>query len=110
MAASKLVAEVAEDYLSCPICHEPYKQPKLLPCVHSYCRQCLERHIQKSAKNNVFNCAVCQRNLHVSEKGVDTFQDNFFLASLTEKLSPSFTKQICQVCLLDEIEKNGTYK
>ncbi|CAI8032117.1 E3 ubiquitin-protein ligase TRIM71 [Geodia barretti] len=38
-----LVAEKIEDQVTCGICLEPYKQPRLLKCFHVYCEQCLQR-------------------------------------------------------------------
>ncbi|CAI8043653.1 E3 ubiquitin-protein ligase TRIM71 [Geodia barretti] len=32
-----------QDQVTCGICLEPYKQPRLLKCFHVYCEQCLQR-------------------------------------------------------------------
>ena len=50
-----------EDY-SCPVCHELYLAPVVLPCGHVYCRGCLVR-ILRSAQQK---CAVCRAAFHVT--------------------------------------------
>ena len=43
MASSETTLSITE----CPICHEDFKKPKLLPCSHCYCLECLEQLIGK---------------------------------------------------------------
>lgn len=41
--------------LTCPICQGIFTDPVLLPCTHSFCRECLERSLQVNKK-----CPVCR--------------------------------------------------
>ncbi|KAF3692130.1 Zinc-binding protein A33 [Channa argus] len=41
--------------LSCPVCQGIFKDPVLLPCSHSFCRECLQRSFQVNNK-----CPVCR--------------------------------------------------
>ncbi|XP_077866138.1 E3 ubiquitin-protein ligase TRIM71-like [Saccoglossus kowalevskii] len=60
MAASNksLLDEVTEDFLSCSICLEIYKNPKVLPCLHTYCQQCLRQRQLSTDHPPV--CETCQ--------------------------------------------------
>uniref|UniRef100_A0A673CH42 Tripartite motif containing 35-28 n=1 Tax=Sphaeramia orbicularis TaxID=375764 RepID=A0A673CH42_9TELE len=42
--------------LTCPVCQGIFKDPSLLPCTHSFCRECLERSWQYNKK-----CPVCRQ-------------------------------------------------
>lgn len=46
--AEKLARSIKEEYLSCSICLEQFKQPKRLPCQHIFCQQCLEDHVKNT--------------------------------------------------------------
>ena len=44
--------KIVDQSLSCPVCLERYRDPRLLTCNHSFCRACLEdivtrRHIDE---------------------------------------------------------------
>ncbi|XP_037532790.1 tripartite motif containing 35-28 [Nematolebias whitei] len=41
--------------LTCPVCQGIFQDPMLLPCTHSFCRECLERSWQVNKK-----CPVCR--------------------------------------------------
>ncbi len=41
---NKLMQEIYDQFLVCKICYEPYKQPKTLACLHTFCCVCLEKH------------------------------------------------------------------
>ncbi|XP_050986879.1 E3 ubiquitin-protein ligase TRIM52-like [Labeo rohita] len=49
---------VAEEELSCPVCHEIFKDPVVLSCSHSVCKECLRQFwsIKKTQE-----CPVCRR-------------------------------------------------
>ncbi|TNN07613.1 E3 ubiquitin ligase TRIM56 [Schistosoma japonicum] len=38
---------IETNFLTCKLCHLPYKQPKALVCLHSFCQSCLEDIISK---------------------------------------------------------------
>ena len=67
MAESHAVAKQAikklEDQLTCAICLDAFKDPKLLQCFHIYCKECLERLIVQDQQGRVsVTCPTCQRS------------------------------------------------
>lgn len=78
---------MAENELSeCPICFENYCdqvdsfKPKLLPCLHSYCTNCISRSISRGGE---LCCAFC-RMPHSAESGANSFQNNVYILSYLE--------------------------
>ena len=41
---------------ACPLCNSEYKDPRVLPCTHTYCYQCIR---EKLIKNNRLTCPKC---------------------------------------------------
>ncbi|XP_070556577.1 tripartite motif-containing protein 2-like [Ptychodera flava] len=87
MAASKLATpeeildEIGEDFLTCPICLEQYKNPKILPCYHTFCQQCLEKLVEKTGS---LNCPSCQKSVQLPEDRVAGLHNNFNINSMLE--------------------------
>ena len=51
-----------EDQLTCAICLEAFKDPKLLQCFHVYCKECLDRLVVTDQQGQVFiRCPTCRR-------------------------------------------------
>lgn len=46
--SERVVRNVENDYLMCSICLGRYRDPRLLPCGHTFCKQCLEDHIRQT--------------------------------------------------------------
>lgn len=42
MAKASSLADSLGKELECAVCLEQYKEPKVLPCLHSFCKKCLE--------------------------------------------------------------------
>ncbi|XP_069141980.1 tripartite motif-containing protein 2-like [Argopecten irradians] len=52
--------------LECPICLEQLQHPKSLPCLHSFCQECLGSYITKELSGKMvssssFSCPVCRK-------------------------------------------------
>ena len=73
--------KMATDNLSCPVCYQLFKNPKYLPCHHSYCEQCLER-IQVQSK---IICPECRKEAIVPPGGVKDLDNNFFINRLVDE-------------------------
>ncbi|KAJ8021086.1 Tripartite motif-containing protein 2 [Holothuria leucospilota] len=73
-----------EDFVHCAICREPYKEPKMLPCLHSFCLQCLERWISHLGQS--LSCPTCRLTVDLPSTGIKGLPNNLFVISLTERL------------------------
>ena len=79
MAAN--IRKVTES-LSCPVCLRIFKNPKYLPCYHSYCAECLE----KLQSQSEIKCPECREVAKVPEGGVKSLPINFLINSLVDEL------------------------
>ena len=68
--------------LTCPICYQLFKNPKYLPCHHSYCEQCLEK-MQGQSK---IICPECRKEAIVPAGGVKDLPNNFFINRMVDEL------------------------
>ena len=66
----------------CPSCKKLLKNPKYLPCYHSYCEECLEK-MQKQSK---ITCLKCKTEVIVPDRGVKDLSNNYFIVNLVNKL------------------------
>ncbi|KAL4228603.1 hypothetical protein ACF0H5_011653 [Mactra antiquata] len=112
--------QIKEEFLVCQICHRHYTDPKLLPCLHTFCMKCLETFVHNSRNGDliengiteedetnersvVFNCPTCKSDttLTLSEdlqKIESGFSDNHLISSLIEKMDMHKAEQICESC------------
>ena len=64
----------------CQLCSRPFRDPRLLSCLHSFCYQCLQKEIEKVGIHTHFACTTCQRSVPVPVGGVSVFPQNLHLA------------------------------
>ena len=69
--AESLRYEVDEN-LTCSLCLEAFTNPKVLPCLHSYCYDCIV-NLTKSAESNTINCPECQLVVEVRKVSILAF-------------------------------------
>ncbi|XP_070564952.1 tripartite motif-containing protein 2-like [Ptychodera flava] len=94
--------KIDENFLVCSICSERYKNAKNLPCLHSFCEECLSQLVEKTGK---LECPICRRAHEVPREGVSGIPANFFVNELVEefKKREGFRKSMtCEGC--DEAE------
>ena len=74
----------------CPLCIETVKNPKTLPCLHSFCLECLDKlaGFARRQLQTIIKCPVCQTSFLIPEG--DTFNNlptSFHLNRLVDVLA-----------------------
>lgn len=76
---------------ACAICRHPYTDPRLLSCLHSFCKTCLAQ-LQNSSLRTI-KCPLCRNSHSLSTTGVDGLLPNTHLTVA----KPTISKQ-CGLC------------
>ena len=79
--------EELEREITCGICQEHYTEPKILPCLHYYCKQCVLRLARRTGTGKPFCCPECRREATLPEGGVDELKTAFFVNRLKSTVS-----------------------
>ncbi|XP_067649783.1 E3 ubiquitin-protein ligase TRIM56-like [Haliotis asinina] len=82
--------QLDDDFFVCSICNDSFSDPRSLPCLHSFCHQCLQQHINYSATFSPpsFLCPVCRGLVLVPSQRAppstwaDCFPGNFLMKDL----------------------------
>ena len=62
--ASTLAKDLVKE-LECAVCLDQYKEPKVLPCLHSFCKTCLEGLLAKQGMAWKIKCPSCRISVEV---------------------------------------------
>ena len=74
--------------VSCPVCSDLFKDPKQLPCLHSFCLHCLKHWHQTSGGQNAFRCPKCQALSRVPASGdLKDLPTSFYLNGMIDVLA-----------------------
>ena len=86
----------SSDLLNCPICYETFKNPRILPCLHTFCEECLEKHIQNDSMQlwskfvgGSFACPTCREMIAIPLTGIAGFRKDFKVTKIKELLEKS---------------------
>ncbi|XP_061197496.1 transcription intermediary factor 1-alpha-like [Saccostrea echinata] len=124
MTRTLLEDEKCDDILTCSICLEFFKEPKYLPCLHTFCKSCLQAYISTNVKerepssnpceNNdrcislterSFLCPVCRMKIEFNEEKddrktwIEHIPSNHFIVSMLDKRAIRIMEKICDPCL-----------
>lgn len=99
MATSTPLDDLTENFFSCSICLEQFREPKLLPCLHRYCSHCLKALIE-SSDDETIKCPLCLQQCSVPKSGIDGFKTDFHITGVLEflQLQKSFEKDELKTC------------
>ena len=74
--------------VSCPVCTNIYTDPKHLPCLHTFCLQCLKQWHRTSHGRETIRCPKCQAVSRVPESGdLKDLPTSFYLNGLIDVLA-----------------------
>ena len=75
-----------EEQLTCSVCLEFFNDPKLLLCLHVFCRSCMEKILSKSPQQQpaqpVLHCPSCRKPTPVPASGVSGLEPAFYINNL----------------------------
>ncbi|XP_078657051.1 E3 ubiquitin-protein ligase TRIM71-like [Branchiostoma floridae x Branchiostoma belcheri] len=97
--ASKMASdEFGEEFLTCQICMLHFRDPKILPCLHTFCKECLEGW---ATKQPPLECPICRIPVSLPDQGVDGLKTNFYVNNLLDFVAAKKGAEPgvpCQVC------------
>ncbi|XP_019636978.1 PREDICTED: tripartite motif-containing protein 3-like [Branchiostoma belcheri] len=82
-APSTLREQICEE-LPCSICLELFTRPKVLPCQHTFCQDCLQDH---AGRGGAIQCPICRQQVRLPPQGVAGLPDNHLVTNLCERVS-----------------------
>ncbi|XP_038065238.1 E3 ubiquitin-protein ligase TRIM56-like [Patiria miniata] len=94
-------------HLECSICTEIYKQPKILTCLHNFCKECLVKYRDGTYRGSPqIPCPVCRQEMVLPQSGIQGLKTNFHLVALIEEFelqekvacSGLNSKLLCETC------------
>ncbi|CAH1247311.1 TRIM3 [Branchiostoma lanceolatum] len=89
MAAAPLsLGTQFREELTCSICLELFTRPKVLPCQHTFCQDCLQ---DLASRRVPLQCPNCRRQVRLPPQGVAGLQDNLMAANMCERLQNQAT-------------------
>ncbi|XP_059185958.1 nuclear factor 7, ovary-like [Centropristis striata] len=76
------MASRLEENLSCPVCHDIFRDPVVLSCSHSFCKACLQNWWREK---QIKECPFCKRQSSKTEPPVSLVIKNLCEAFLQER-------------------------
>ena len=73
-----------QSMLQCPVCQEELRQPRVLPCQHTFCCTCLDQYVRHQTKTAHLPCPVCRNNFSIPNGGVYNLPKNIFVNNLLD--------------------------
>ncbi|XP_066270814.1 tripartite motif-containing protein 3-like [Branchiostoma lanceolatum] len=74
---------VLQQELICELCEEIYSTPKVLPCLHTFCQDCLE---ERAKENESFDCPVCEARTELTPEAVNQMPENTAILALCDRI------------------------
>lgn len=75
-----------KELTECCICAESFTDPKMLPCMHTFCSGCLQEMADAASKRpgDRMPCPVCRREYQIPSDGFSGLPRNFLMDRLVE--------------------------
>ncbi|XP_074503679.1 E3 ubiquitin-protein ligase TRIM39-like [Sebastes fasciatus] len=116
------MASIPEEDLSCSVCHNIFKDPVVLSCSHSFCKDCLQNWW---GEKQIQECPVCKRRSSRSDPPVSLALKNLCEAVLLERSSETLCslhseklklfcldhqQPVCVICVCSKTHNNHRFR
>ena len=101
-AVAGTTLEELEVEITCLVCQGHYREAKLLPCMHYYCKACIEE-LAKCAQGRAFPCPECRKDTTLQSGSAEELKSAFFVERMKDlyaKMSKSegHVETVCEIC------------
>ncbi|PIK53143.1 hypothetical protein BSL78_09967 [Apostichopus japonicus] len=98
MACPSPWKDIEDKFFECSICLDLFKEPKQLPCLHRFCKQCLEPLLEGHV--GTFECPLCKDVCKIPNKN-DGFKTDFHMKSMLQfiQLQKTFENEEFRECI-----------
>ena len=84
----KTLLDSLHEEVSCSVCMTTFTDPKILPCLHTFCLYCLNGILRTSGRYDIFACPECRKEVKVPSSGnLQDLPTNFRMNSLLDVLA-----------------------
>lgn len=96
---------------ACPLCRGTYQEPRVLPCLHSFCKQCLERYHRQQGSSDRLSCPLCHQETSLNSGGIEGFPFRYCISNILDVVSlddydneereppsPELMNRLCNSC------------
>ena len=95
--------EELEKEITCPVCQEDFRDPKILPCLHYYCKECVRQLVLRAGTNRPFACPECRRETVLPQNDPNQLPTAFFVNRMKELRTKMEKVQgkmeaVCEMC------------
>ncbi|PIK41545.1 hypothetical protein BSL78_21596 [Apostichopus japonicus] len=99
MACPSPWKDIEDKFFECSICLDLFKEPKQLPCLHRFCKQCLESLLEGQV--GTFECLLCKDVCKIPNNRIDGFKTDFHMKSMLQfiQLQKTFENRRREKCI-----------
>ena len=102
-------------HVECSICLDNFKEPKTIACLHTFCCECLKKHVLLSQRQGQFRCPECQTQIVIPEGNrfdqlPTSFLHNSLLSLLTVQQNGDRGEISCGLCKKKSVETSYCFE
>jgi len=66
-----ILHRMATNVKTCSICQDEIVDPRPLPCIHSFCLDCLGQHCRGKLPGDDMPCPECRHEFQIPQNGIE---------------------------------------
>lgn len=89
-----------DSLFNCGICEGRMTDPRILDCLHSFCKECLVIKQEQASKKDVVICKLCENHTRLPNDSIDSLTTNIFVTNIgrVEEIINSNSSFYCTFC------------